>query len=323
MIVSECSPIVVRRQLCGQGVCIRTGPLVCRIQSPLPEIAQALAAYYADFPILPESRFADIHLQVRPGRGLRRWIRPQVFCQCNGEIPFNPHPRCLAPAMLEWGLNWAVANLAHWYLMIHAAVLEKGGRALILSALAEAGKSTLCAALALRGWRLFSDEIALIRLDDCQLVPLARPICLKGASIELIRQQDSGWLVGPTLPDPVRGGIALVRPKPDSVAHMQDPAPVGWVVFPQFVPGSAAQFSPLPKALAFLRLADNSFNYSLLGTTGFQTLAGLLDRAAGCYKFRYSNLQEAVRWLERLMERPPESSPAGSLTQFDPTVEPT
>lgn len=315
MIVSECSHNVLYRQLRRGGVCIRTGPFLCRIQSPLPEIARALADSYADFPLLQEAPFADLHLRILPGRGLRRWIRPQVFCQCDAEVPFNPHPRRLAAAMLEWGLNWAVANLAHWYLMIHAAVLERGGRSVILSALAESGKSTLCAALALRGWRVFSDEIALIRLQDSQLVPLARPICLKGASIELIRQRDRDGLVGPTWPDRVRGGIALVRPRQETVARMQEPAPVGWVVFPQFIPGSPTQFSPLPKALAFLRLADNSFNYSLLGTAGFQTLAALLDQAQGCYKFRYSNLDEAVRWFDRLMDRPPDRSASVSPSE--------
>jgi len=323
VIVSQCSLNALRHQLRWGGVCIRTGPFLCRIQSPLPEIARALADSYAHFPVIPEAPFADIHLRVLPGRGLRRWIRPQVFCQCDTEVPFNPHPRRLAPAMLEWGLNWAVANLAHWYLMIHAAVLERGGRCLVLSALAESGKSTLCAALALRGWRVFSDEIALIRLPDSQLVPLARPICLKGASIELIRQRDCEGLVGPTWPDPVRGGIALVRPRRETVAGTETPSPVGWVVFPKFEPGCPTQFSPLPKALAFLRLADNSFNYSLLGTTGFQTLAALLDQAQGCYKFRYSKLDEAVLWFERLMDRPPECSASVSSSEWPEMSEPS
>ena len=307
MIVSECSLSLLRRQLRGAGLCIRTGPFVCRIRSRLPEIAQLLADFYGPFPLLPEAPFADIHLCIRPGWGLRRWIRPQVICQCEDQIPFYPQPRRLAPVLLEWGLNWAVANFAHWFLMVHAAVAERNGRAVILSAKAEAGKSTLCAALSLRGWRVFSDEIALIRLHDGQLVPLARPICLKGPSIELIRRQDQQGLVGPTWPDQVRRGIALVRPTAASVARMLETAPVVWVVFPEFKPGSATQWTAQSKAVAFIRLADNSFNYSLLGTSGFQTLAALLDQAQGCYKLQYSNLEEAVTWLEHLVDR---SAPA-------------
>ncbi|MCS7304266.1 MAG: HprK-related kinase A [Thermoguttaceae bacterium] len=316
MIVSECSPKLLRRQLRRSGVCIRTGPVICRIQSPLPEMVQVLSDYYGLFPLLADARFADIQVQLLPGWGLRRWIRPQVVCRSEDQIPFFPQPRRLAPALLEWGLNWAVTNLAHWYLMVHGAVLERSGKALVLSAKAESGKSTLAAALMLRGWRLFSDEIVLIRLSDAQLVPLARPICLKGASIQLIRQQDRLGLVGPTLPDLVRGGIALVRPTSESVCRMLEPAPVGWVLFPEFTPRTATQWTPLPKALAFIRLADNSFNYSLLGAAGFQTLAALLDQAHGCYKFRYSNLDEAVGWLERLAHH----SVAADVSASPPSV---
>lgn len=301
MKVGECATQLLQEHLGRQGLYIRTGPFICWIWSPMPEVARSLAFHYADFPI-EERGFADIHLRVLPGRGLRRWLRPQVFCQCADQIPFHPHPRVLAPAMLEWGLNWAIANLAHWFLLIHAAVLERKGRCVVLSGLAESGKSTLSAALLLRGWRLFSDEMALIRLQDSQLVPLARPICLKGPAIDLIRQRDSEGLLGPTLPDAVRGGIALLRPSADSVLRMDQPARVGWVVFPRFMSGSATQFLPVPKALALLRLADNSFNYSLLGSDGFRSLVRLLDQAEGCYKIQYSNLDEATEWLEKLTE---------------------
>jgi hypothetical protein len=46
-------------------------------------------------------------------------------------------------------------------------VLERGGRALLLPAPSGSGKSTLCAGLAFNGWRLLSDELAL--LDPCRL----------------------------------------------------------------------------------------------------------------------------------------------------------
>ena len=64
--------------------------------------------------------------------------------------------------MLEWGLNWCVAGHAHQYLMLHAAALERNGRAVILPGDPGAGKSTLTAALMLSGWRLLSDEITLV-----------------------------------------------------------------------------------------------------------------------------------------------------------------
>jgi predicted ATPase len=46
--------------------------------------------------------------------------------------------------------------------MLHAAVVEKNGKALILPALPGSGKSTLSAALAMNGWRFLSDEFTMI-----------------------------------------------------------------------------------------------------------------------------------------------------------------
>ena len=84
-------------------------------------------------------------------------------------------------------MNWCIAGHAHHYLMLHAAVLEKNGQAVILPGDPGAGKSTLTALLALSGWRLLSDEITLIDRDDGLIVPLARPVSLKNASIDVVR----------------------------------------------------------------------------------------------------------------------------------------
>jgi len=72
--------------------------------------------------------------------------------------------------------------------MLHAAVLEKNGRAVVLPGDPGAGKSTLTAALMLSGWRLLSDEITLVDRDDGLLVGLARPVSLKNASIDVIQR---------------------------------------------------------------------------------------------------------------------------------------
>ena len=51
---------------------------------------------------------------------------------------------------------------------------------------------------------------------------------------------------------------------------------------------------------AFLRVADNAFNYSLLGDKGFTCLADALE-SCHCYDFRYSVLDEAVAAFDALL----------------------
>jgi hypothetical protein len=43
--------------------------------------------------------------------------------------------------MFEWGLNWCIASHAHSFLVIHATVVERGGRAMVLPAPPGSGKA--------------------------------------------------------------------------------------------------------------------------------------------------------------------------------------
>jgi HprK-related kinase A len=158
MKLGDLSLLQLRHRLADNDLALRTGPFVTRIHSPMPQVADGLLRLYADFP-LDAGEFRDFHVRVGPPPGLRRWLRPQINFWYDGHSPFKPLPADHAFALLEWGLNWCVAGHAHHYLMLHAAVLEKNGRAVVLPGDPGAGKSTLTAALMLSGWRLLSDEI--------------------------------------------------------------------------------------------------------------------------------------------------------------------
>jgi hypothetical protein len=173
--------------LAGQGLGLGCGPFALRVHSSLPQVGRQLALLYSDYPLAAEAGFADFHVTVGPVVGARRWLRPQIQFDLDGHFPFKPLPRDQAFAMLEWGLNWCVSNYAHRFLILHAAVLEQGGRAVLLPAPPGSGKSTLTAALCLRGWRLFSDELALIDTATGLVWPMTRPVSLKNQSIDVIQ----------------------------------------------------------------------------------------------------------------------------------------
>src|SRR5690349_22879332 len=166
-------------RLAGPGLVLRTGPFTNRIRTDVPLLRDGLALLYADYPVAEPGGFADFNLSLHRAGGLRRWYRPQVHFAQEGVAPFKPLPLAQAFPMFEWVMNWCVTHRAHSYLIIHAAVLERHGRALILPAPPGSGKSTLCAALVTRGWRLLSDEMTLVRLSDGALLPVPRPVSLK------------------------------------------------------------------------------------------------------------------------------------------------
>lgn len=275
---------------------LELGPFRIHVQAHLPEVQAGLALLY-DPCCLATGDFADYHVRLASPRG-RRWLRPQAQFYFDGHTPFKPLPREQAYAMLEWGLNWTVAAHAHRFLMLHAAVLERHGFALVMPAPPGSGKSTLTAALSHHGWRLFTDEIALIDRRDGMLQPMPRPISLKNASIEVIRRFLPGCTLGPIARDTAKGTVTHLKPRHESYTRRKQTAPPRWIVFPRWVKGTPATLTPVPRAQAFIRLAEQGFNYSLLGASGFETLS---DMTASCeiYDFQYGDLTEALSLFEQ------------------------
>ena len=299
MIVAELSQNDLARLLAGPGLPLRTGPVTVRIESRLPAVAQGIALHYAQHPIEPSQGFADFHVRLAKPRGLRRWLKPQVTFQFDGAPPFHPLPAGQEFPMLEWGLNWCVSSHCHQYLIVHAAVVERSGHALLLPAPPGSGKSTLCAGLVSRGWRLLSDELALIDPATDQVVPLPRPISLKNASIELIRRFAPGAVLGPTVHDTLKGSVAHLKAPLDSVERATEPSRPRWIVLPRYEAGSATRLAPLRRGQAFMQLIDSAFNYNLHGRSGFETLGRVVETCE-CYEFAYSDLEEAVALYDGL-----------------------
>lgn len=257
---------------------------------------------YGDFDVAAPDVFADFHVQVLLEPWFLHRFKPMVGFFFDGQPSFTPLPAHQAFAMLEWGLNWCVAAHCHQFLVIHAAVIEQHGLAAILPAPPGSGKSTLCAGLVNRGWRLLSDELALYDMSRPMIYGMARPINLKNASIEVVRAFAPDAIISKAVPDTTKGTVALMRPPTESVKRVLEPAIPRWVVLPKYVPDSAPQLEPCPKSEAFMLLAEQSFNYDLHGRSGFEALKGLIDQCL-CYRFRYSNLSEAERVFASLLKK--------------------
>ncbi|VXC19725.1 HprK-related kinase A [Massilia sp. 9I] len=300
--LSSLAPGELRRRFAGPGLVLRTGPFRSRIRTDIPALVDTISLLYADYPV-DEEGFADFQLHLEGTPGWRRWLRPQVRFDQDGLRPFKPLPIAQAHPMFEWVMNWCVSNKAHSYLVIHAAVLERHGRAFILPAPPGSGKSTLCAALVCRGWRLLSDELTLVRPSDLALVPLPRPVSLKNASIGVIRAWDPDAVFGPAVPETSKGTIAHLRAPRASVAAAGETARASHIVFPRYEAGAAAVLAPLPTSRLFTRVADNAFNYTVLGETGFDALGRLVEGCAG-FDFSYGKLDEALALFESLAEAP-------------------
>lgn len=298
MRLGDLAPPELRERL-GQGLVLQTGPFRTRIVSHTESVRRGLTRLYTDFSVHDDATFSDFSVQVDRVAGLRAVWRPQIVFRFDRQTPFVPLPADHAFASFEWGLNWCIAGHAHHYLLLHAAVLEKNGRALILPGSPGAGKSTLTAALSLSGFRLLSDEMALIDRDDGLLVPLARPVNLKNESIGIIHTFAPQAVFGDTVRDTHKGTVAHLKPSAESVRRAQEKAVPSLLVFPRWQAGAETRLRPRARADAFMTVASHAFNYELLGRLGFDLNAALVD-ASECFDFEYSSLHEAVRTFSDL-----------------------
>lgn len=283
----------VVRALNSDGLRFKIGGFNVCLSSSVPAVAEHLLCLYGAFDVLDNAAFIDFYTALEPPSKLRRFFRPQVNFSFDGYFPFKPLPYKQASAMFEWGLNWCIASHSHQYLIIHASVVERNGQAFIFPGTPGSGKSTLCAALVSRGWRLLSDEMTLLSVNDGCVYPVPRPISLKNRSIDVIQDFAPDAVIGEVFKNTAKGSIGHVRPFDDSVALGEIPAQPAKLIFPKYERDSNTVLTPLSKSRALLKAAENCFNYNILGLKGFTSLSNLID-ASDCYEFKYSHLEEAV-----------------------------
>jgi hypothetical protein len=131
--------------------------------------------------------------------------------------------------------------------LLHAAALEKNGRAYVFAGPSGAGKTSLTLALLARGWRLVTEEIALID-RELQVRGLARPIHLTDA-----HEVPAAWR---SRAYPIRGGAARVVAHPPAEVRVAGPLPLAAIVRIGHAPEVAPTLEPLAPQRAITRLWD-------------------------------------------------------------------
>lgn len=297
--LSQLGEETLRGRLSSEGLRLVVGPYTYAITSPVPVVARGLGTLYGDHPLAVAGGFADFHVVLRPV-GMMQRLKGRLDFFFDGQRPFPGIPADQAYAFFEWGLNWCVSVTLHDYLKLHAAVVARDGVAVVMPGLPGAGKSTLCAALCLRGWRVLSDEHALISPGNHQVVPLSRPVSLKNESIEVIRAFEPSAVMGPISHATHKGRVGHLKSDIHPDSHAPNGVDAAFMVFPRYRGGSALSLTSRTRAESFIFAAHHSFNFSTLGEAGFRAMGDYID-ALSCFDLEYSDLDSAVDALEALV----------------------
>lgn len=286
-----------------QGIFLSVPPFVIRVRSQSSALAQFFSRNYAHHQFSLTPQVASFDIELRYQSGWRRWLKPQIKFYQNEHAPFFSMPVSHAPILWEWGLNYCIASKYHSCLTVHAAVVAKRGQAMVIPAPPGSGKSTLCALLCNHGWQLLSDEFALIDLASHQVQSLPRPISLKNASIDVLKAYaEQGVCQGvfsAEFTGTSKGRVALYSVPLTQQAEPLARYPIKRVLFPRYDAHQACHITPLSPAQCLMQLADNSFNFSVLGQQGFTCLASVVG-SSDAYSVDYSDFDALLTKLETL-----------------------
>jgi len=220
---------------------VRIGPIGFRIGSDWRAPIAQLETLYAAYP-KPEDGVPDFTVRLFAARPWRRVVRPAVMIGGDYILP-EAAPLPLAQGLLaaEMGMNLQMALGQRHFLLLHAAVVERDGKALVLTGVSGAGKSTLAALLSLRGWRLMGDEFALLDPATGLLHAFPRLVSLKNASVATVAAEVPADRLGPMLEGTPKGTIRHLVPDAAALAAMDAPARPALILFPSFGYDSATR----------------------------------------------------------------------------------
>ncbi|MGE0668780.1 MAG: HprK-related kinase A [Sphingomonadales bacterium] len=282
-----------------RGAVLSVPPFAVRLRTPLSVLHASIHHLYGEFDLLDDAETPDFVIRVSGTGGLRRFLRRQAMAYIDTPPPYTPLPERLAPIMFEQALNWCVATRTFTHLILHAAVVAREGRAVILPGQSGQGKSTLCAALVARGWRHLSDEFALLDPASLAITAHPRPISLKNRSLQAVEAWAPELVLSPAYEGTPKGTIGYVAPSRAAVEAAAVPAVPAAVVFPRFDPSEAPALDAMGNAAAFIALTACSVNYREFGQAGFEALSRLVD-AGPVLTATYPDTASAVALLEQV-----------------------
>lgn len=209
---------------------IRAFDCSIRVECSNSEIRDTLDRYL--FPPLPrsesDSSSPDIHLSVDQVDAGFRVLIDHKLAACAVTL----HAAALASVK---ALDNLVVHRIKMFRAVHAGAVLIDGRALLLPGSTHAGKSSLVAELLRHGASHFSDEYALIDSQG-RTHSYPRPLLLRNG--------------GPLQ--------SLVLPEELNASFATNPAPVGWILALEYVPGADWGIREMSQGEAVMLLLSNT-----------------------------------------------------------------
>lgn len=263
-----------------------------KIYTSCPDFISYLKTLYLNDATL-DKQAADYHVLITP-------IGTTYQLTCNGVFVARIDKYAYIMPILMDHIQILAYQASDYLLTVHSAMLEKKGKGLMLPGQSGSGKSTLAVSLLAKGYRCYSDEVAVVSSQSSKLMPLPLPAAIKSGSWEVV-QQDFPTIDSLVVWERADGRRSKYIDLPHTYHNLSETS-VGCIIFPHYQADLAScELVSLDSisALQQLTLAGYQIKDNLTPQKVEQLLNWISTVSA--YQLSYSNLDEAHKIVEQLM----------------------
>lgn len=199
---------------------------------------------------------------------------------------------------VEWAITAAAIEHLRGYYLVHAGIVARGDRGVMLPAASGSGKSSVVAKLVGAGWQYLSDEVGVIEPASGLLLPFAKSLHLHQGAREALAAMHPALTSGEPYQALDAAETWYLPAQPDWLPS--EPVRPSLAVVPSYEPGTRTELVAAPASAILATLLEQSFNLREHGARGIGDLVRLLG-GVRAYTLTFGNLDEAAAILEDLV----------------------
>ena len=276
-----------------EGGVVRVGPFVAAgrpfvLEGNVAEVLDRLADRLRDLRAATAEGTPTVFLIARRGPS---WLSHPWGLWRDGEACETTVTDSYLMSYVLWEVTRLVLESAHPLIPIHAAAVERDGRAIVLAGESHTGKSTLAGWLTAHGWGFLTDEVALLERRHGGEAPVVHPFW---RPIGVRRGGPLDALITPPSPD------AEVLIPASELGALGTAAPLAAIVLPHYDPGADPGMTPLAPATAVRLLATHLPTLGAIGRVVFRAIVSIVE-SVPAYALGVDDLDAAERAARQLV----------------------
>ncbi|MCP4366425.1 MAG: hypothetical protein GY800_14180 [Planctomycetes bacterium] len=191
------------------------------------------------------------------------------------------------------------------YLLFHAGAVAKNGRAILLPAKSESGKTTLTLGLMNHGYKYLTDEVAAVHHETSEVAPFQRPIYVWNWPRPLRKEVSKDFKIFRYREKNSSGTWRwqYIAPQDGTIMPKDARWKVDRIIFPRYTPGGDTVLRHIGAAQAVMALMKTSWNPFLFPDAGLRVCKELV-LGASCYTLEMKDLDRACGIIEELQAQP-------------------